>query len=184
MNCKAKQTVVIFSGLPYSGKTVIIQKLLERLPGQPIYVDGLFRNMVPEKDVCLDRWLEEGPRLVDGIIENISHTDASFIYIEVGIMQMKHRKRLMDWIRKGNYHLLPILLKCDSKNSVEKRQAEREEQIKIRPENLKIAIGLEELYGPISEAFDAIMEWEGYHIINTDKPIEENIDEICGLISY
>jgi cytidylate kinase len=78
MNANSKQTVVLFSGLPYSGKTAIIQRLLEKLPGEAVYVDGIFRDIVSEEEVCLERWLEEGTRLVDGIIEQISNTDPEF----------------------------------------------------------------------------------------------------------
>lgn len=182
MNSEFKQTVVIFSGLPYSGKTAIIQGLLKGLPGEAIYVDGIFRDIVTEEEVCLERWLEEGFRLVEGIIECIANAEKSPICVEVGIMQTKHRGRLMQWIRDENYHLVPILLQCESKKAVQQRQEARARSIAAQPEKLKIAIDLEELYGPISAAFDEIMEWEGYHTINTNAPIEKNLEEITRLI--
>ena len=182
MNSESRQTVVVFSGLPYSGKTAIIQGLLKGLPGEAIYVDGIFRDLVSEEEVCLERWLEEGPRLVDGIIESIAAAAKSPICVEVGILQAKHRGRLMQWIRDEDYHLVPILLQCESKTAVQQRQEVRARSLAAQPEKLKIAIDLDELYGPISAAFDAIMEWEGYHTINTDAPIEKNIEEITRLI--
>lgn len=182
MSFESKQTVVIFSGLPYSGKTAIIQRLLKGLPGKAIYIDGLFRDIVSEQEVCLKRWLEEGPCLVEGIIELITRTEKPHIYVEVGILQAKHRGKLMQWIRNGNYHLLPILLLCESKKAVEQRQRARAKKLAAQPEKLKIAIDLDELYGPIHDAFDEIMDWEGYHTIDTDRPIEKSVEEICRLI--
>lgn len=182
MNSNSKQTVVLFSGLPYSGKTAIIQRLLKRLPGEAIYVDGIFRDIVSEEDVCLERWLEEGPRLVEGIIEHITNTDESYIYMEVGIMQAKHRGKLMHWTRNSNYHLLPILLQCESRKAIAQRQQARAEKLAWQPEKLKIAIDLDELYGPILAAFDEIMDREGYYTINTAESIEKNVEEICRFI--
>lgn len=179
MNPDSKQTVVLFSGLPYSGKTAIIQSLLERLPGEAVYVDGIFRDIVSEEEVCLERWLEEGPRLVEGIIAQIANTEESYIYVEVGIMQAKHRGTLMHWTRSSNYHLLPILLLCESRETVAQRQQARAQKLARQPEKLKIAIDLDELYGPILAAFDKIMDEEGYYTINTAEPIEKNVDEIC-----
>ena len=179
MNSDSKQTVVLFSGLPYSGKTAIIYRLLKKLQGKAIYIDGLFRDIVSEEDVCLERWLEEGPRLVEGIIELITNTEESRIYVEVGIMQAKHRGKLMHWIRNSNYHLVPILLQCESKQAIQQRQQARAQKIAGQPEKLKIAIDLDELYGPIYAAFDEIMDREGYYTINTAEPIEKNVGEIC-----
>jgi len=179
MNSDSKQTVVLFSGLPYSGKTAIIQRLLERLPGEAVYVDGIFRDIVSEAEVCLERWLEEGPRLVEGIIEHITNTEKLRIYVEVGIMQAKHRGKLMHWTRSNNYHLLPILLQCESGEAVAQRQHARAQELASQPEKLKIAIDLDELYGPILAAFDKIMDEEGYYTINTAEPIEKNVEEIC-----
>jgi len=182
MNTESKKTVVLFSGLPYSGKTAIIHRLLEGLPGEAIYVDGIFRDIVSEEEVCLERWLEKGPRLVEGIIECITNAEKSPIYVEVGIMQAKHRGKLMHWVRNGNYHLVPILLQCESKKAVQQRQQARARALAAQPEKLKIAIDLDELYGPINAAFDEIMDWEGYHTIDTNAPIEKNVEEICRLI--
>lgn len=182
MNSDSRQTVVIFSGLPYSGKTAIIERLLKRLPGEAVYVDGIFRDMVSEEEVCLERWLEEGTRLVDGIIEQITNSQESYIYVEVGIMQAEHRGRLMRWTQSNKHHLVPILLQCKSKKAVEQRQRARTQKLAKQPEKLKIAIDLDELYGPIFAAFDKIRDDEGYYTVNTDEPIEKNVEEICKLI--
>ncbi len=182
MNSDSKQTVVLFSGLPYSGKTAIIHRLLKRLPGKAIYIDGLFRDIVSEEDVCLERWLEEGPRLIEGIIEFITNTEESRIYVELGIMQAKHRGKLMHWIQNSNYHLVPILLQCESKKAIQERQHARAQKLARQPEKLKIAIDLDELYGPIHAAFDEIMDGEGYYTIDTAGSIEKSMEEICLLI--
>ena len=182
MNPDPKQTVVLFSGLPYSGKTAIIQRLLRRLPGKAIYIDGIFRDIVSEEDVCLERWLEEGPRLVEGITDLITSAEEAFIYVEVGILPSKHRMNLMQWIRNNNYHLVPILLQCESRRAIEQRQQARAQALASQPEKLKIAIDLDELYGPILAAFDKIMDSEGYYTINTAESIEKNVEEICVLI--
>jgi len=182
MNSDAKQAVVLFSGLPYSGKTAIIHRLLKRLPGRAIYIDGLFRDFVSEEDVCLERWLEEGPRFVERIIELIGNTQESRIYVELGIMQAKHRGELMYWIRNSNYHLIPILLQCESRKAIQQRQQARAQKLASQPEKLKIAIDLDELYGPIHAAFDEVSDGEGYYTIDTTGSIEKSLEEICQLI--
>jgi hypothetical protein len=173
------QTVVLVAGLPYSGKTAIIERLLQRLPGKGLYIDGIFRDFVEEKDVCLKRWLAEGTRLVDRIIEAIGQSAEPRIYVEIGILQPKHRNRLMRWVRNNGYRLVPILLECESRDAVMERQARRALSLSGQSDKLKIAIGMEELEGPICAAFIKPEDAEGFLRINTAEPIEDNIEEIC-----
>jgi dephospho-CoA kinase len=182
MNSFLKKTVVLIAGLPYSGKTAIIQSLGKRLSGKVIYVDEIFRDLVLEEDVCLERWLEEGPRLVEQIIEIIRNSIEQRIYVEVGIMQTKHRETLINWIKDHNYRHILILLQCISKNMIYQRQQIRAEKLAKSFDKLKIAIGMEELYGPISAAFESPVDEEEVHTINTAEPIENNIEEICRLL--
>ena len=182
MKAASDKTVVLFSGLPYSGKTALIHRLLEKLQGEAVYVDGLFRDLVSEEEVCLERWLKEGPRLVEGIIDRIAKAAGSPIYVEVGILPARYRGPLIRWIRDHGYRLIPILLRCESREVVQKRQQARARALGAQPEKLKIAIDLDELYGPINAAFDEIEAWEGYHAIDTDASIEKNVEEICRLI--
>lgn len=182
MNRSGNKTVVLFSGLPYSGKTALIHKLLEKLDGEAIYVDGLFRDLVSEEEVCLERWLEEGPRLVDGITDRIARAAVSPIYVEVGILPARFREPLIRWIKDHGYRLIPVLLECESRDVVQRRQQARAAALGERPEKLKIAIDLDELYGPINAAFDEIQAGEGYHTIDTDAPIDQNVAEIARLI--
>jgi hypothetical protein len=177
------QTVVLVAGLPYSGKTAIVEHLMQRLPGKPIYIDAVFRDFVEEKDVCLQRWLAEGTRLVDRIIESIGNAAEPFIYVEIGILQPAHRDGLMRWIRDNGYRLLPVLLECGSRDVVRERQARRALSLASRPDKLMIAIGMEELDGPISAAFKKPGDAEGFLRINTAEQIEDNVDEICRRIA-
>lgn len=182
MSDVAQQTVVVFSGLPYSGKTAIIHRLKEVLPGEAVYVDVNFRDIVSEDEVCLERWLQENPILAERIIEHIRATPAERYYVEVGIMRKRYRERLLEWSRSAGYNVLPILLECNSREAVAARQLARAQALIVRPEKQKIAIDLDELHGPISDAFEEIEESEGYHVVDTCQPIEDNVMEIVALI--
>jgi hypothetical protein len=177
-----RRTVVVFSGLPYSGKTALILRLQQGWPGEAIYVDSHFRDIVSEDEVCLERWLEENPRLVDRMIGHIRGSDRARIYVEVGIMRRSERDRLIQWCRSAGFHVVPVLLECASRDAVARRQRARAEQLAVKPEKLKIAIDLDELYGPISAAFDPIEADEGYHRVDTCQPIEASIAQISGLM--
>ena len=178
MEAHGQQAVVLVAGLPYSGKTAIIEQLLQRLPGRALYIDGIFRDFVEEEDVCLKRWLAEGTRLVDRIIEAIAQASEPWIYVEIGILQPKHRNRLMGWVRSHGYRLVPILLQCESREAVQERQARRALSLSGQSDRRKIAIGMEELEGPITEAFVKPEEAEGFLRINTAEPIQDNVEEI------
>jgi len=178
MEAPVVRTIVLVAGLPYSGKTAIIERLLQRLPGKALYIDGIFRDFVEEKDVCLARWLAEATRLVDRIIEEIGKSSESWIYVEIGILQPQHRNRLMHWIRSKGYRLVPILLQCKSREAVRERQAARARSLSGQPDKLKIAIGMEELEGPITAAFIEPEHEEGFLRINTAEPIDDNVEEI------
>ena len=182
MSVGPKETVVLFSGLPYSGKTAIIHRLQEVLPGQAIYVDAHFRDIVSEDEVCLERWLKENPRLADRIIEHIRSVPAARYYVEVGIMRKQYRGRLLEWCRNAGYHVLPILLECNSREAVAARQRARALAMMVKPEKQKIAIDLDELYGPISSAFEKIEDAEGFHLVDTSKPIDVCVDKLVELV--
>jgi len=176
------QTVVLFSGLPYSGKTAIIRRLQEVLPGEAIHIDAHFRDIVAEDEVCLKRWLDENQHLVDRIIAHIRSVPAARYYVEVGIMRRKYRGHLIEWSRDAGYNVLPILLECNSREAVAARQRARTQALMISPEKQKIAIDLAELYGPISSAFEKIEASERYYVVDTSKPIEVCVNEIVGVI--
>jgi hypothetical protein len=172
------QAIVVVAGLPYSGKTAIIERLMRDLPGKAVFIDAVFRDIVEEKDVCLERWLAEGTRLVDSIIDEIAAAAEPFVYVEIGILQPRHRDRLMAWARDHGRWVLPVLLECASRQAVCSRQAAREVQLARGHDRLKIAIGMDELEGPIRAAFVTPADGEGFLRIDTSQPIEENIREI------
>lgn len=182
MEQKQRKTVIIVAGLPYSGKTAIIQGLQKILPGKTVYVDGIFRDLVTEEEVCLERWLLEGPQLVKGMMEEIEKAEKPYVYVEIGILQKKNRKLLTRWVKDKGYHLVPVLLQCQSREEVQKRQSHRAAVLSTQKDKLKIAIDLEELYGPILAAFQIPEPGEGFHSIDTSKEIEENLEEIKNLI--
>jgi len=182
MDADRVKTVVVLAGLPYSGKTAIIQAMMKTLPGSGVFVDSVFRELVPESEVCLVRWLEEGPRLVEGMKHKIKNTSAAFVYVEIGILQRRYRNALTDWIVREGYRCVPIFLRCGSRDSIAKRQAARARALAACHDNLKIAIDLKELYGPISAAFEVPGDEEGYSAIDTSLRIEENVAEITALL--
>ncbi len=182
MNHFCKKTVVVVAGLPYSGKTAIIKRLSEKLPGMTVFIDEIFRNFVLEEDISLELWLEEQSHLVESIIDRITRARESCIYVEIGILQTRYRKKLMHWILDNKYSLVPVLLQCESRTSIQHRQSERARTLAGKPDKLKIAIDLDELYGSISAAFEKPVKEEGFCLINTEESIEDNIEEILHLI--
>jgi hypothetical protein len=172
------RTIVVVAGLPYSGKTAIIERLLRDLPGRAIFIDAVFRDFVEEKDVCLVRWLAEGTELVTRIIGAIAGSDEQFVYVEIGILQPLHRDRLMAWARDNGLRVLPILLECRSRDAVCGRQAARAAALARQSDRLKIAIDMVELEGPITAAFVRPKDGEGFLEVDTSQPIEDNIREI------
>jgi hypothetical protein len=178
MDSQRRTMVMLVAGLPYSGKTAIIKSLLERVPGKALYIDAIFRDFVEEKDVCLTRWLAEGTRLVDRIIQAIETSAEPTIYVEIGILQPAHRARLMDWVRSAGHVLVSVLLECRSREELRERQAARARSLAAQPDRLKIAIGLDELDGPISAAFVRPGDGEGFLVVNTAKPIADNVEQI------
>lgn len=180
---KQEKTIVLVAGLPYSGKTAIIHGMMNTLPGAAIYIDSVFREFVPESEVCLVRWLQAGTELVERIQKKIENTNESIIYVEIGILQQQHRKSLSEWINHKQYHCIPILLNCSSEEAVAARQAMRAKELATNHNKLKIAIGLDELYGPISTAFQIPEEEEGYIPIDTSSRIEQNIAEISSIFT-
>lgn len=182
MSAPARQTVVLFSGLPYTGKTAIIHRLQDVLPGEAIHVDVHFRDIVAEDEVCLDRWLEENPRLVERIVDHIRSVPADRYYVEIGIMRKKHRRYLIEWSRNAGYDVLPVLLECHSRATIAARQEARMQALALSPEKQKIAIDLDELYGPIDSSFEKIEASEGYHVVDTSRPIDVCVNRIVKLI--
>lgn len=172
------QTVVVVAGLPYSGKTSIIESLLREVPGTAIYIDAVFREFVEEKDVCLENWLAHGDRLVDRIIEHIESTQASVVCIEIGILQSAHRRRLVTWIRSSGRSVSPILLECRSRDAVAQRISARMALLAREQDSRRIAIGMEELEGPITAAFQEPDDGEKFLRVDTSVPIAESIGMI------
>lgn len=178
MQHSGNRTVVVVAGLPYSGKTAIIERLMEDMPGRAIFIDAIFRDFVEEKDVCLERWLAEGTELVDRITREIAGCAEPFVYVEIGILEPRHRNRLMGWARDNGLRVLPILLECRSRDAVCGRQAARAAALARQHDRLKIAIDMEELEGPITAAFVRPTDGEGFLEVDTSRPIEDNIREI------
>lgn len=147
--------------------------------GEALYIDAIFRDFVPEEEVGLKRWLQEGDELVNRIIQAIGRSTAAYIYVEIGILQPRHRNRLAHWLRTNNYRVVPILLECRSEEAVAERQAQRATKLARMHDRLKIAIDLDELNGPIARAFVRPGDDDGFHTINTALPIEANIEDIC-----
>lgn len=177
-----ERTVVLFLGLPYTGKTALITRLLERLPGLAVYVDGIFRDIVSEEEICLDRWLAEGTAFVDRMESAVRESRYRVVYIELGIMQRVHRTALLRRLEAEGYRVIPLLLVCRSSEELARRQLARQQALDKRPDRLKIAIGLDELFGRIYQVFEPPDESEPFIPVDTSGTIDGSVETILELL--
>ena len=178
------KTILLFVGLPYTGKTTLIQRMEQELDGKAIYVDKIFLRSVPPSEVSLNRWLEEGPRLVESICSIIRYSDETRFYVELGIMRARQRADLVRWAKAKGYRVLPLWLVCDDWQELGKRHLARVSEVgKGGRSGAKIEITLDELYQRIRAAFEEPMADEGFWVIDTAKSVQENVSRICQLES-
>ena len=178
MSRNSAKTVALFVGLPYSGKTALIERLLEVLPGEAIYVDQIFREIVPEDEICLERWLNEGARFIDRMVELADRSTERMIFVELGIMQRSHRTELTRRFAKRAFRIIPVLLECRSSEELRDRQHERQSALFERGDKRKISIGIDELLGPIRNAFEEPDDDENYSFVDTSLPIDDCVAQL------
>jgi predicted kinase len=177
------KTTVLFVGLPYTGKTTLIQYMQREMPGQVICVDEIFVRSVPPAEISLNRWLEKGPYLVECIRSIIEHSTETRFYVELGIMRARQRANLVRWAEAEGHRVLPLWLRCDEWQELGKRHQARVQEIgEGGKSGAKIDITLDELYQRIRAAFEEPTADEGYWVINTEKPLQENALTIRRLL--
>ncbi len=182
MSAEAK-TVVIFIGLPYTGKTTLIQRLQERCSGEAIYADAIFNEMTPPAETSLERWLQAGPRLVERIEALIQQSQARLFFVELGVMQAKPRTQLVRWCRDQGYVVIPIWCRCDDDEALKARHKARIEEVGAGGRSgPKIDIALDDLYRRIRAAFEEPTTAEGFIEIDTTQRLEDNLEALCRLI--
>ena len=174
--CQNAKTILLFIGLPYTGKTALIQRSQKELPGLTVYADEIFTCTVPPADVSLNRWLKEGSYLVERIQSIIQSSDETRFYVELGIMQAGPRGNLIRWAEAENYRVIPLWLRCDDFEELCKRQRARVQEIGDGGRRgAKIDITLDELYQRICAAFEEPTAEEGFIIINTANRLEKSL---------
>jgi hypothetical protein len=176
------KTALLFIGLPYTGKTALIQHMQGEWPGRAIYADEIFTRFVPPSEVSLNRWLEEGPRLVECIRSIIRNSSEAWFYVELGIMRAQQRGDLIHWAEAEGHCVLPLWLRCDDWKELGRRHRARVREIgEGGRSGAKIDITLDDLYRRIRVAFEEPTVDEGFFVINTEKSLHENVSTICKL---
>jgi hypothetical protein len=171
-------TVLIFVGLPYTGKTTIIRGLLERTGGREIIADQIYLSEVSPSDVGLSHWLAYAPKLAKRIVEKASASDASVLCVELGIMPRKERSSLIDWFRDRGDRVVPFWLKCDDPEVLAERSALRAREKDARAHkdgDAKINISPGGIYQEIRKAFEEPEDVDGYETVSTDARDAESI---------
>ena len=163
------KALLLFAGLPYTGKTTLIRSLAERFPGSMIHADEIYNSRVPAAERCLEGWLREGPALARGIIERLESEGAPRAYVEVGIMRRKDRETILDWARGQGCRTVPILLSCHDEDEILARFRARQAAVE---DDATIRIGLGELYERIRAAFEVPAPSDGFLVLDTTSPIE------------
>jgi hypothetical protein len=180
---QSAKTTLLFIGLPYTGKTTLIQRIQGELPGKAIYADEIFSRLVPPSEISLNRWLEEGPHLVERICSTVQNASETRFYVELGIMRARERGDLIRRVEAEGHRVVLLWLQCDDLQELEKRHMAREQEIgKGKSSGAKIDITLDELYQRIRAAFEEPVADEGFWVINTEKHIQENVATICHLV--
>ena len=99
-----------------------------------------------------------------------------------GIMQRAFRTRIIDDLKTRAYRVVPLVLECESTEELARRQRTRAEALAGGPDKLKIAIGLEELFGRIHAVFEPPLADEPFLPVDTSGRIEESIAEVIKRI--
>ena len=171
------KTILLFAGLPYTGKTTLIRHLAARRPGAVIHADEVFNRSVPAAQRSLERWLQEGPTLVRGITDRIQADPADTCYVEVGIMRRGDRNVILSWAHLQNHRILPILLVCDDEEETTRRYRARND---APEDDATIRIALGELYQRIRAAFEVPAPAEGYLRVDTTRHLDECAERIAA----
>ena len=178
------KSIILFIGLPYTGKTALIRRLQQELPGRAVYADELFTRTVPPDEISLDRWLRESERLAEQIRAIVQSLDAERFYVELGIMPAGPRRSLLRWAQAEGYRLLPLWLRCDDEAELNRRHRARVRRVGVggsRGATIEISLG--GLYQRICAAFEEPTAEEGFIIVDTIAPLDECVAVVRRMIA-
>ena len=194
----APKTVVLFLGLPYTGKSTLIRELKRELPGEEIIADAIFLDEVAPEEVSLEAWLAHGPALVRRIEQAIAASPASLCYVELGIMRARDRSDLSEWILGQGHRSIPVWLRCEDGQVLSRRRSARADAVggqtgdgvdrgegpapRTKPSEGLIDIDLDGLYQRIRAAFEEPRADEGYRIIDTEGDVVECTSALSRII--
>ena len=184
MDRRPGKTVALFFGLPYSGKTALIHRLQDVVPGDAVFIDALFRDLVPEHEVCLDKWLSTQQEFIGLVDAAVKATEGGVVYVELGIFQRAYRTELIRRLSNCGDTIIPVMLVCESRDELRRRQEARAHALEQRADKLKIAIGLDELYQRIYPVFEYPNADEKYIVIDTATDIETTVNQVVELIEF
>jgi len=179
------KTILVFIGMPYTGKTTLIQHLQRRVPGEAIYADKIFLYLVPPAEISLNRWITEGPNLIDSIKGTIRDSEETVFYVELGVMKAGPRSDLIRWARAEGHRVIPLWLQCEDFEELLNRQRQRLEELGQRGDGngSKLGIDLGKLYNKIKDAFEEPTAEEGFLIITTGDALEASLAVISRLMT-
>ncbi len=178
MNVRTK-TVVLLIGLPYTGKTTLIQHLLQEYGGEAIHADAIFTSIIPPSQINLDRWLQEGDRLIEHIQSTIQQSPSELFFVELGTMRAQPRRKLIHWCDEQGYTVIPLWCRCQDEAILQKRHQSRVAEIgKGVARGAKIDIRLDDLYARICAAFEKPTAEEGFIELDTSGCLDDSLEQL------
>lgn len=180
MIAASPKTAILVVGLPYTGKTTLINSLMKPYPGNKIIADQIYLQEVSPGKVSLQHWLDYCTVLVERIKSKIIRSTEAFSFVELGIMPRTHRSQLAEWLQNDGHRVIPLWLKCENVEKIVKRRNERGGKTDNDGEHIDISLG--DLYERIKNSFEEPLDDEGFVQIDTAGGLETCIGVVTELL--
>jgi len=171
---------IIVVGLPYTGKTTLIESLNKSFPGNEIVADRIYLQNVQSEKVGLEHWLGYCPILVKRIKSEIERSNSLCSFIELGIMGRTHRSTICDWLGANGHEVVKLWLRCENMKIIAGRRRARSAETTRAEGNIDISLG--GLYERIRSSFEMPDISEGFVEIDTEKDLETCTKAVMELL--